>query len=129
MQPLVNMQLFANELSIKNNHLPDGQFNLAPTITRKIEEVDKDHSSVELIVEMHNTEETPFPVDIRASVTGVFEISMLPADVIDDFLKIQAVQIIFPYIRSMISSVTSSSMFPPVILPVIDVRTLFQEES
>lgn len=129
MQPLVNMQLITNEISIKNNHLPDGQFKLSPRITRNIGVVDKEHSAVELIVEIVNSKDNPFPVDIRASITGVFEVSTLPSDAVDTFLKIQAVQILFPYIRALISSATSSSMFPPIILPIIDASTLFPTES
>ena len=91
MQPLVNMQLITNEISIKNNHLPDGQFNFSPKITRNIGVVDKDHSAVEIIVEAVNSSDNPFPVDIRASVTGVVDISALQPDAVDSFLKIQAV--------------------------------------
>jgi preprotein translocase subunit SecB len=128
MQPLVNMQLVTNDISIKNNHLQDGQFNVSPQITRNIGVIDKDHSSVELILEIINNEESPFPVDIHVSLTGIFDISGLPSEAVDNFLKIQSVQILFPYIRSMVSCITSCSLLPPIILPIIDVRNLFPEE-
>ena len=106
MQPLVNMQLVTNEISIKNNHLPDGQFNYSPKITRNIKSLDQEHSAVELIVEIISTNDHPFPVNIRASLTGIFDISLLPAEAKDNFLSIQAVQILFPYVRALISSAT-----------------------
>ena len=127
MQPLVNMKLLTNEISIKNNHLPEGKFNLTPMITRNINVIDDTHSAVELILEIINSEDNPFPVNIRVSLTGIFDISGLPTETVDNFLKVQAVQILYPYIRTMVTSITSSSLMPPIILPVIDVKNLFPE--
>ncbi|MBQ6606494.1 MAG: protein-export chaperone SecB [Firmicutes bacterium] len=129
MQPLVNMQLVTNEISIKNNHLPDGQFTIQSQITRNIGVLDETHSTVELVLEILNTEEHPFPVDIRISLTGVFDISTLPAEAHDSFLKLQAIQIMYPYLRTMLTNITSSSLMPPIVLPIVDVSTLFPEDA
>ncbi len=128
MKKLVNMQLITNEIHIKNNNLADGQFGMIPKVSRSIKNIDKEHAAVELVVEIINTEEHPFPVDIRVSMTGIFDISKLPEESIDNFLKIQSVHLIFPYIRALISSTTAGSLYPPVVLPVIDASTMFSEE-
>ena len=47
----------------------------------------------------------------------------------DNFLNIQAVQIMFPYIRTMVTSLTSAALMQPLILPFVDVRQLFQEQT
>jgi len=125
---LANMRLVTNELSIKNNDLPDGQFECHPRFTRKMDRIDPKTAYTQLIVEIENSEEHPFPVNICVDVTGFFEITALPESQIDSFLKEQAVQIIFPYVRSMISSAMSAAMMPPLIIPIIDVRKVFQDE-
>lgn len=128
MKPLVNMRLITNEVHIKNNNLPDGQFSMVPRLSRNIRNIDNEHTAVELTVEIINSDEHPFPIDVRATMTGVFEVSTLPEDTVENFVKIQAIQIILPYIRALITSATAGSLYPPVVLPVIDVRNLFAEE-
>ena len=128
MQPLVNMEMVVNEISIKNNNLPAGNYNIKPVVKRNIGELDENHMVVELIAEIVNTEENPFPVDIRVSIAGKFETEKIPKEEVDHFLKIQAVQILFPYVRSMVTNITTNAMMSPIVLPVVDVRTLFDDE-
>lgn len=128
MEPVVEMRFQTNEVSIKNNFLQEGNFTINPSFTRKTGFVDKDTAFTELSVEIKNTEEHPFPVDIRVSITGFFKNVSIPPEQEEQFLKINAVQILFPYLRTIISSITTASMFPPIILPIIDVTTLFPED-
>lgn len=125
---LANMQIVTNQISIKNNQMSDGQFECHPVFTRHTGRVDEKTAYTQLIVDIKNSEEHPFPVDIYVDVTGVFELTGLPENQVDQFLKEQAVQIIFPYLRNMISSVMSTALMPPLILPIIDVRKVFQDD-
>lgn len=127
MEPLVNMQLITNEVSIKNNNLPNGQFTINPKFTRNIGAIDESHAFTELKVEILNSEDAPFPVDVVVSLTGLFDISTLPEKDVDAFLKFQAVHILLPYIRSMVSSITASSLMPPILLPIVDAKALFND--
>jgi len=128
MEPVVEMRFQTNEVSIKNNFLPEGNFTVNPKFTRKVGFVDRETAFTELLLEIINTEENPFPVDIRVSITGFFKNNSLPPEQEDDFLKINAVHILFPYLRSIVSTITTASMFPPIILPIIDVKTLFPDD-
>lgn len=127
MEPSVNMKLITNDISIKNNHLPAGNFILAPEYVRKIGQVDDTHLGVEIQVRIHSTEENPFPVDIDASMTGVFELSNLEEKNLENFLKIQSVQLILPHMRSLIASTTAAALMTPLMLPIYDARTLFPD--
>lgn len=127
MGALMNMRLATNEISIKNNDLPKGSFNLAPQIRRIIGQVDGTHASVEIRVEIRNTEENPFPMDVTASMTGIFDISSIEEKDRDNFLKIQSVQLILPHLRSLIASTTAAALMTPLMLPIYDVRKLFPE--
>lgn len=128
MEPLANVQLITNEISIKNNHLPDGKFQINHSITRNINTIDDTHVAVELVYEIINSEEHPFPIDVRVSLTGIFDLSNIPQNAVEHFLKYQAVQILYPYVRTMVTNITASSFMPPIIPPVIDVMKLFPEE-
>lgn len=124
---LTEMRLITNEISVKNNNLPGGSFNLMPRIQRLIGKVDETHASVEIRVEIHNTEENPFPVDVIASMTGIFDMSNIEEKDKEKFLKIQSVQLILPHIRSLIASTTAAALMTPLMLPIYDARTLFPE--
>ena len=124
---LTEMRLITNEISVKNNNLPGGSFNLMPKIQRLIGKVDETHASVEIRVEIHNTEENPFPVDVIASMTGIFDMSNIEEKDRDNFLKIQSVQLILPHIRSLIASTTAAALMTPLMLPIYDARTLFPD--
>ncbi len=127
MDSLVNYKLITNEIRLSNNKLPKGAFSIDPKINRSIDVIDDTHSSVTYVLEIKNTPEHPFPIDILVSVTGIFDISCLNEKDVDDFLKIQSCQIIFPNIRTIVATLTASSLMPPILLPVIDARKLFGE--
>ena len=125
---IANFQIITNEISIKNNKLPDGNFSIAPRYSRSIGMIDRNTGFMELGLEIINSEDTPFPLDIKVSLTGIFELTQVPEDQRDYFLKITAVQIMFPYVRNIVSTITSSALMPPIILPIIDVKKLFPEQ-
>ena len=102
-------------------------YKIDPKLTRDVTITEDGKGIVELILEINNTEEKPFPLDIRISLSGIFDISSIPDESRSDLLNITAVQILFPYLRSILSTVTSGALYPPIILPIIDVRKLFSE--
>jgi len=127
MGDLTEMRLITNEISVKNNHLPGGSFNLIPQIKRMIGQVDETHASVEIRIVICNTEENPFPVDVTASMTGIFDISNIEENELDNFLKIQSVTLILPHLRSLIASTTAAALMTPLMLPIYNARLLFPE--
>ena len=127
MDSLLNFQLITNEVSIKRNQLQGEGYKIDPKLTRDVTITEDGKGIVELILEINNTEENPFPLDIRISLSGIFDISSIPDESRSDLLNITAVQVLFPYLRSILSTVTSGALYPPIILPIIDVRKLFSE--
>lgn len=128
MEHLANMMIVTNEITVKNNNIQDGVFTLSPRFTRNTGMKAENTGYTELIAEIVNTPDAPFPLDIRVSLTGIFEMNNIPLEQHDSFLKITAVQVLFPYVRNIISTVTASALVPPIVLPIIDVKTLFQQE-
>ena len=113
--------VIVNEASIKNNNLPVGNFNLNPQIQRKIGKANSPENAyvVEVRVEIHNTLENPFPIDLVASVSGIFIFEGDNAKDIDNFLKIQGFQMVFPHLRSLVANMTANAMLPPIFLPIV----------
>ena len=125
MEPLVNMQFVINEVTLKNHNITGENFQVKPRFTRNIKKLNESNVNVELRVEILNTEENPFPMDIAVSMSGIFDISKLEEKDIRQFLEIQSVQFLLPYIRNLITTLTTASLMTPLMLPIYDARTLF----
>lgn len=128
MQTYANMLITTKEIHVKNNELPAGQFTVNPRFVRTTNK-EGNTGRTELMAEILNTPEVPFPLDIRVVMEAKFDLQQIPEDQRTHFLEITAVQILFPYMRSLLSSITSSALMPPIIFPVIDVNSLFKEEN
>ena len=128
MESIANFKLIVNEIRLKNHELTERSFNIEPKITRNIVKMENDNYSVELNFSITNTEEKPFPIDLFVSMAGNFDLQTFPQEQKEDFLNIQAVQIIFPYMRNIISTITTASFMPPLVLPIVDVNSLVYEK-
>lgn len=62
---------------------------------------------------------------VKAIISGLFEIPQKPEGVSDeeviDFYRINATTILFPYLRSIISDISSKGSESPIILPVMNI--------
>ncbi|MEC1718771.1 protein-export chaperone SecB [Schinkia azotoformans] len=76
-----------------------------------------------------NLKETSFYVKVR--ISGLFEI-LSEIDVVNEnqiinFYKVNAVAILFPYLRSLVSDITSKGSEAPVILPTLNIAAMINE--
>lgn len=125
MENVANMQIITKEVTIKNHMISGKEFIVNPLFYRRIGKTD-DSFFTELKVEILNKEENPFPIDLSLTIMGVFRFSgEIEQKNIENFLNIQAVQILFPYLRTMVTNLTSSILMTPLILPIVDVAKLF----
>jgi len=70
-------------------------------------------------------EEKPFHLEVQ--MTGIFQFQTeLEGEELKNILKQQAINILFPYLRTLISNITVNAGLPPVILPLINVNQLIQ---
>ncbi|EIJ82284.1 hypothetical protein PB1_05120 [Bacillus methanolicus PB1] len=67
---------------------------------------------------------------VSATILGVFSIKSkeeLDEEEIHSFYKINAVAILFPYLRSLVSDLTGKGSEPPIIIPTINVVELIKK--
>lgn len=71
---------------------------------------------------------------VSATILGIFTLNIPEENkddeetIINQFYKINAVAILFPYLRSLISDLTSKGSETPVIIPTINVVELMKKE-
>jgi len=128
------MKINHTNIRARNIHLHDhdlkGQnFKINPKYYKKITKLENDTYKLELFIDIINTEDNPFPIDLSLDFETIFSFSEYQTEEeITNFLNINAIQMIFPFMRSAINSVVSAALMPPLVLPIIDVRQ-FKEKA
>ena len=72
-------------------------------------------------------DKTKYPFSMEMEVVGFFSISNVSEEQIENF-KPNAVAILFPYVRALISSYTANANVTPLILPPINVNQLLRSK-
>ena len=103
--PEINMQLGG-----KNQSIEEGLYEvlLTVTITAKIKD------KIMFLVE--------------AQQAGIFRISNIPDEEINPVLGIGCPNILFPYLREVISDLMTRAWFPPVILSPVNFEVIYQQK-
>ncbi|MDY0743221.1 protein-export chaperone SecB [Paucibacter sp. R3-3] len=63
---------------------------------------------------------------IEAKQAGIFEIRNVPAEQTEGILSIVCPQMIYPYLRAIVSDVCTRAGFPPVILTEVNFQAMFE---
>jgi len=102
--PTVDIQLHHNTTSVE-----DGIYQtvLTVTVTAKV------------------AERTLFLVEVGQA--GIFSIRNVPSNEVDAILGIACPNILFPYVREVVSDVVTRAGFPPVVLNPVNFEALYQQ--
>lgn len=69
---------------------------------------------------------------LKARISGFFEILIKTEDVSEqeviNFYKVNAVAILFPYLRSLVSDMSSKGSEAPIILPTLNIAAMIREK-
>ncbi|MBG0768321.1 protein-export chaperone SecB [Methanococcus maripaludis] len=74
-----------------------------------------------------NPKENNYPFYICAELTGHFEVMDSDVENLEQFAKINATSILFPYLRALISTVTANANVPALILPPANIIKMLEE--
>ncbi len=65
---------------------------------------------------------------VEAKQAGIFEIRNVPADQVDGILGIVCPQMVYPYLRAIVSDVCTRAGFPPVLLTEVNFQAMFEAQ-
>lgn len=114
------------ELSYKSLPVNDGQheFELHPNFQHHLVDCGENNYDVHLSIDIPSTEEWPMPFELKVALVGRFtfqdpeeEVSAANKDYI---LKKNTVSILFPFLRSIVASITTNANIPPLVLPIMN---------
>ena len=65
---------------------------------------------------------------IEAKQAGIFEIRNIPAEQLQPIVGIACPQIVYPYLRAIVSDVCTRAGFPPVLLAEVNFQAMFEAQ-
>jgi preprotein translocase subunit SecB len=65
---------------------------------------------------------------IEAKQAGIFEMRNIPQDQLEGILGIVCPQMIYPYLRAVVSDICTRAGFPPVLLTEVNFQALFEAQ-
>ena len=102
------------------------QVSISPEFQREITKIDDNHACVSLKFSIDN-EKGDMPFSIFADISGLFELKKKKKPDSLPLIKSNAVAILFPYLRSLITMVTANANIPPYTLPVMNIAAMFDQ--
>lgn len=110
---------FADE-NVKEN----GEIDLPISLTRKLDKSKDGKFKLSLILTIGNVEKNS-PFMLNLTLAGLFEVS--EQNKIDEMAG-NATAILYPYLRNIVSGVTSLANIAPLTLPVVNINKMFEDE-
>lgn len=112
----------------------DFQFNqnttisINPEFNRQIRKIDNDTAAVNLGFSISN-ENNDMPFSIEIDIEGLFHLENWEHPDNLQIITSNAIAILFPYLRSLVSMVTANANISPYVLPVMNITALFDGET
>ncbi|RAK08991.1 protein translocase subunit secB [Halanaerobium saccharolyticum] len=72
--------------------------------------------------------ENNYPFNLYIKMTGFFELTTNDIKGKDIIINRNTIAIMFPYLRSLVSTITANSQVPPLIIPTININKLLDSE-
>ena len=123
----------AEEISYSMNRIkvdPNHRFEIKPQFTRGVKRVKENDKLyfLTLEVKIEATEENPTPFNLKCRLVGAFEAEEIENKDDEQLLVLSMTEIVYPYLRAAVSSVTANAFINPLMLPVIPAGTMFPED-
>lgn len=104
------------------------EFSINPQFKRTIKEIDASNYLVEIELLLKPSEAEPLPFQIEMAIAGKFVVESDDAEFKKQLIEKNTLAILFPYIRSTLSSLTLLANIPPLIMPIFDFTKVFSED-
>ena len=100
--------------------------SINPEFKRQIRKVDAKTAMVNLGFRISN-ENNDMPFSIEIDIEGLFHLEDWERQDQLPIISSNAIAILFPYLRTLVSMITANANISPYILPVMNITALFEE--
>lgn len=103
-------------------------FGFTPSFTQTINQIDEKKYALVLGVLIESEKDGKImPFDAKVEMEGVFEVQS--GEDHEALMRLNATSILFPYLRTALSSLTMLANISPVVLPTVNVAKMFSNAS
>ena len=108
-------------------------FNLTKSVklnqnfSRNIEKIDDNHCKVSLMFSVDNNEENPMPFELKVQISGTFKLDNWEDEDRNIFINTNAIAILYPFVRSLVATLTANANVPTYVLPVFNLVAWFEK--
>ena len=101
------------------------EFELFPHFQQKLMDRGDNNYDVQLSIQIAPNEENPVPFELKVTIIGHFTYDCSNDDMVSDQMKDciihqNTVAILFPFLRAIVASLSTSANIPPLILPIMN---------
>ncbi len=119
------------KVTCERNHavtVTDKPLTIRPTFGRQIIRIDENKYNILIDVCISKDNDgNDLPFTVQACVGGIFALNGISEEECNAALGVNASAILFPYLRTTVSTVMALAEMPPLIFPVMNVDKMFDE--
>ena len=97
--------------------------------SRSIDKIDDNHCKVSLSFSVNDSEDNPTPFELNVQISGIFKLDNWEEDDRSVFINTNAVAILYPFVRSLVATLTANANVPAYVLPVFNIVAWFEENN
>jgi preprotein translocase subunit SecB len=103
---------------------PGQKVQIKPIFNREITKVNEQRFVNTVSVSLTNIEQdTPFYLDVQ--ISGVFDVEDWEDPETNKFVIKNATEVLYPYLRTIVTTLTANGHVPPYVLPMANVDSIF----
>lgn len=121
---LISHEVKHIRFDVISNKMPIGEIPFSFTSIMK--KKNDDEISIDLVADIHSD---GYPIALSLDLNGVFYLKNWESLNMNKDIELKLVQILFPYLRAIITNVTALTDTTTITLPIINVLSLLQEQS
>jgi preprotein translocase subunit SecB len=122
-----------NEIQFnRNEHIDKGESVPISFSMEKDIKFDTENNTADVTLDVkifENAKENNYPFYFKLQLTGFFQVDNIQTKQERNLIETNAIAILFPYIRALVSSYTANANVRPLILPPINVVKYMQDNT
>ena len=103
------------------------EIKLNQDLNKTINKIDENTFKTTLNFKIYGTEEITVPFTLSISISGLFGLEDWESEKNKQIAEKNTVAILFPFLRSLIATVTANCSVPPYVMPVINVNAFISD--
>jgi preprotein translocase subunit SecB len=124
---LINYKVLKTFFELNDKYeFKEDKINIQPLFTRNVEKIDDSKYKIKLEVKVtSDVNKAPIPFIAEIVISSIFELPNWEDETINKIAIDNATAIMFPYLRTLLATITMNGNIPPYTLPVMNVSKLF----